>query len=82
MGGHFILKKIFKKFVTREVLLIPKDCLGRGPIPIKLAALGFYPTLIISKTPKVGTRDGVNIILYPKVSFHIDKMNNFFFLKF
>jgi uncharacterized membrane protein len=24
VGGHFILKKIFKKFVTREVLLIPK----------------------------------------------------------
>jgi hypothetical protein len=51
VGRSFYFEKIFKKFVTREVLSIPKDCLGRGPIPIKLSALGFYPTLIIFKNP-------------------------------
>jgi len=77
VGGHFILKKIFKKFVTREVLLIPKDCLWMGPIPIKLAALGLLPYTHNFKNPqKLEQETGVNIILYPKVSFHIDKMNN------
>jgi hypothetical protein len=30
VGRSFYFEKIFKKFVTREVLLIPKDCLGRA----------------------------------------------------